>query len=249
MPSAPSRLEVSMLRVLLPVLIAASLAFGCGMSVDWGGPAVAGSGVRSSVTRAAAAFDRVDVGGEYDVVIHVGAAPSVVLEGDDNLLPLIRTEVRDGTLHIDSDEDLRSREPIRIAIGVAALNGVHSGGSSDVAVRDVRSEGFDASVSGSSELTADGDFGDLSASISGSGEITMSGTADGIDGRVSGSGGLDLLEVRARSARVDLSGSGGATVQVSDRLDAKISGSGDVRYRGQPAVAADVSGSGDVERI
>jgi hypothetical protein len=238
-----------MLRALLPVLIAAPTAFGCGLSVDWDGRAVTGSGVRTSVTRTVAAFDRVDVGGAYDVVIRVGATPSVVLEGDDNLLSLIRTEVHDGTLHIDAEEDLRSREPIRITIGVGILNGVHSGGSSDVAVRDVRSEAFDASVSGSSDITANGDFGDLSASISGSGEIHMSGSADGIDGELSGSGELDLLEVRARSARVEVSGSGGATVQVSERLDAKVSGSGDVRYRGQPAVSMDVSGSGDVERI
>src|SRR5688572_19560666 len=139
-----------MLRALLPVLIAATAVSGCGISVDWDGPVVAGSGVRTSVTRSVATFDRVDVGGEYDVVIRVGAAPSVVLEGDDNLLPLIRTEVRRGTLHIDAEEDLRSREPIRIAIGVATLNGVHSGGSSDIALRDVRSEAFEASVSGSS---------------------------------------------------------------------------------------------------
>jgi hypothetical protein len=238
-----------MLRVLLPFLLAIPATAACGISVDWDGPAVAGSGVRTSVTRTVSAFDRVDIGGEYDVVIRVGAASSVALEGDDNLLPLIRTEVRGGTLHIDSSDDLRSREPIRITIGVAALNGVHSGGSSDVAVRDVRSEAFDASVSGSSDLTANGDFGDLSASISGSGEIHMNGTAEGIDGRVSGSGELDLLEVRARSARVDVSGSGGATVQVSERLDAKVSGSGDVRYRGRPVVQADVSGSGEVERI
>jgi hypothetical protein len=60
---------------------------------------------------------------------------------------------------------------------------------------------------------------------------------------------MDLLEVAARSARVDVSGSGGATVQVSERLDAHVSGSGDVRYRGEPSVQAEVSGSGDVERI
>ncbi|HJU86636.1 MAG TPA: head GIN domain-containing protein [Gemmatimonadota bacterium] len=239
-----------MSRFFASALIAAMPALGCGISLDWDGSSVAGSGVRTSVSRTVSAFDRVDVGGEYDVVIRVGASPSVVLEGDDNLLPLIRTEVRGGTLHIDSEDDLRSREPIRIAIGVAALNGIHSGGSSDVAVRDVRSEAFDASVAGSSELTANGEFGDLSASISGSGEIRMNGTADAIDGDVSGSGELDLLQVRgARSATIDVSGSGDASLQVSDRLDASVSGSGDVRYRGQPRVEADVSGSGSVERI
>jgi hypothetical protein len=195
------------------------------------------------------AFERVDVGGEYDVVIRVGTTRSVVIEGDDNLLPLIRTEVRQGTLHIESEEDLRPRDEIRIVIGIETLRGIHSGGSSDVAVRDVRSQSFDASVSGSSQLSANGEFGELSASISGSGEIRMEGSAGVIDGEVSGSGELDLLEVRARSARVDVSGSGGATVNVSERLEASVSGSGDVRYAGRPSVNADVTGSGSVERI
>jgi hypothetical protein len=239
-----------MLRPVLPALLVALTALaGCGISVDWNGPAVAGSGVTTSQTRAVPAFDRIDIGGAYDVVVRVGATRSVVLEGDDNLLPLVRTEVRDGTLHIESEKDLRPREDIRIEIGIETLNGVHSGGSSDVAVRDVRSQAFDASVSGSSDLTANGEFGDLAASISGSGEIHMDGTADAIDGDVSGSGELDLLRVRARAARIHVSGSGDVGVQVSDRLDAKVSGSGEVRYSGRPEVTADVSGSGTVERI
>lgn len=236
-----------MTRLLLPVLLLASIpALGCGISL---GPAVAGSGDVTSQNRSVPAFDRIDIGGEYEVLVRVGAGRSVVLEGDDNLLPLIRTEVRNGTLHIESDSDLRPRDEIRIDIGVETLNAIHSGGSSDVAVRDVRSSAFDLGVSGSSEVVANGQFGDLSASISGSGEIHLNGTAGAIDGDVSGSGELDLLQVSARSARIKVSGSGDATVQVSDRLDANVSGSGDVRYRGQPSVDADVSGSGSVERI
>jgi hypothetical protein len=237
-----------MSRSLAVALLAVS-ALGCGISIDWNGPSVAGSGVTTSQTRSVPAFDRIDIGGAYNVVVRVGAARSVVLEGDDNLLPLIRTEVRNGTLHIESEEDLRPRRDIRIEIGIESLNAVHSGGSSDVAVRNVRSSAFDASVSGSSELMANGDFGDLSTSISGSGEIHMDGTADAIDGDVSGSGELDLLRVRARAARIDVSGSGGAAVQVSERLDASVSGSGDVRYAGRPKVNADISGSGSVDRI
>lgn len=237
-----------MLRpLLLPLTLLPLTA--CGISIDWDGPSVAGSGVVRTETRTVPAFERVDVGGEYDVVVRVGATRSLVLEGDDNLLPLIRTEVREGTLHIESEDDLRPRDEIRIEIGIETLRGIHSGGSSDVAVRDVRSRSFEASVAGSSELSASGQFGALSASISGSGEIRMQGAADAIDGKVSGSGELDLLEVPARRARIDVSGSGDATVNVSERLDASVSGSGEVRYAGRPEVNADVSGSGSVERI
>ena len=238
-----------MFRRYYLALLAAIPVLGCGISLDWNGPAVAGSGDVTSENRSVPAFDRIEIGGEYEVLVRVGAGPSIVLEGDDNLLPLVRTEVRNGTLHIESEKDLRPRDEIRIDVGVETLNAIQSGGSSDVAVRDVRSSAFDVGVSGSSEVVANGEFGDLSASISGSGEIHMNGTADAIDGKVSGSGELDLLEVRARSARIEVSGSGDATVQVSDRLDASVSGSGDVRYRGQPAIDMDVSGSGSVERI
>ena len=237
-----------MLRTLLLPLTLLPLT-ACGVSIDWDGPAVAGSGTSATQARSVAAFDRIDIRGDYDVVVRVGGARAVSLEGDDNLLPFVRTEVRSGTLHIDSAEDLRPRAGIRIEIGVEALQGVHSGGSSDIAIREVRAPSFDVNVSGSSELAATGEFGDLSTSISGSGEIRMQGTADEIDGRVSGSGELDLVDVRARRARIDVSGSGGATLNVSERLDASVSGSGDVRYAGRPTVNADVSGSGAVERI
>jgi len=222
---------------------------GCGISVDWDGPAIAGSGVTTTDRRSMPAFDRIDLSGEFDVVVDVGRPRSVAITGDDNLVPLVRAEVRNGTLHIDREKDFRSRRDIRIEIGVESLNGLHSGGSSDVTVRNVRSPAFDLGVSGSSDLFASGEFGDLDASISGSGEIHLDGSADEIEGSVSGSGELDMLQVSARTARIDVSGSGEASVNVSERLEANVSGSGDVRYAGRPAVQGDVSGSGSVEPI
>lgn len=238
-----------MLRPSAPLFALVFLASGCGISVDWDGPAVAGSGVSTTETRPVAAFDRIDLSGDFDVVVDVGRTRSVVITGEDNLVPLVRTEVRNGTLHIEREQDFRTHQDIRIEISVERLRGLHSGGSSDVDVRNVRSTAFDISVSGSSELSASGDFGDLDASIGGSGEIRMEGTADEIEASVSGSGEMDLLDLAARTARIGVSGSGAATVNVSERLDANVSGSGDVRYAGRPAVRGDVSGSGAVEPL
>ena len=238
-----------MLRPFVLLFVLAFLAAGCGISVDWDGPAVAGSGVSTSETRSVAAFDEIDLSGDFDVVVEVGRTRSVVITGEDNLVPLVRTQVRNGTLHIDRERDFRPHQDIRVAISVERLRGLHSGGSSDVVVRNVRSTAFDVSVSGSSELSASGEFGDLDASISGSGEIHLDGTADHVDASISGSGRLDLLEVAVQTARIGVSGSGVATIQVSERLEANVSGSGAVRYAGRPAVRGDVSGSGSVEPL
>lgn len=239
-----------MLQRYAPLFALACLALaGCGINIDWDGPAVAGSGISTTESRSMPAFDRIDLSGEYDVVVEVGQPRSLTITGDDNLLPLVRTEVRGGTLHIDRKEDFRTHRNIRIEISVERLEGFRSGGSSEVVVRNVKSSAFDVGVSGSSELTANGDFGDLRASISGSGEIRMEGTADEIEASVSGSGDLDLLDVAARTANIGVSGSGGATLNVRERLEANVSGSGDVRYAGRPSVRGEVSGSGRVEPI
>ena len=150
---------------------------------------------------------------------------------------------------------LGSRRPIRpvervlFEIGTHRLAGVEASGSSDVRVSGVRSTAFDASVSGSGSVHAEGSFGHLTTSVTGSGNVLGQGEAETIAVRVSGSGDVDLLAVRARSAEVDGSGSGDVAVHVTEQLDVSLSGSGDVRYAGTPAVRSSTSGSATVRRI
>ncbi|MGH7563161.1 MAG: head GIN domain-containing protein [Gemmatimonadota bacterium] len=231
----------------LTALLVLLAATACGISI--GDPGVRGSGRRIAQTRAIGDFDRVHVSGEFDVRITSGASPSLRIEGDDNLLPLVETRIIDGALRVRSERDLRSDRRILVEIGTPALAGVETSGSSDVRATGVRADAFDAGVSGSGSLDAEGFFGDLAVSVSGSGRVVGRGAAETVDVDVSGSGDVDLLAVRARSARVSTSGSGDVSLAVSESLDASTSGSGEVRYSGRPSVNASVSGSGEVKRI
>ncbi|MGH7549188.1 MAG: head GIN domain-containing protein [Gemmatimonadota bacterium] len=222
-------------------------ATACGISI--GEPGVRGSGRRIAETRPVGDFDRVHVSGEFDVRITSGTSPSLRIEGDDNLLPLVETRIVDGALRVRSDRDLDPDRRILIEIGTPALVGVETSGSSDVRATGVRSHAFDAGVSGSGNLDVEGSFGDLAISVSGSGTVVGKGAATTVDVEVSGSGDVDLLAVRARTARVSTSGSGDVSLAVSESLDASTSGSGEVRYSGRPSVNASVSGSGGVKRI
>lgn len=219
------------------------------IGLDFDGPAIDGSGRIASETRTVQEFDRITIGGAFDVEVTAGPAVSVTLTGDDNLLPLVGTEVRGATLHVEPERDLDPTDDIHVRITTPRLRGLSTSGSSEVRATGIRSPAFEAQVSGSSELAADGDFGDIDASISGSGEIHMRGTGDRIEASVSGSGELDLAEVVARTADVHVSGSGEAAVHVVESLDASVSGSGDIRYLGNPRVRSNVSGSGSVQPV
>ena len=212
------------------VLIALVIVTGC--NAEFGGaPAVKGSGVVAEEQREASGFTEVHISGVGEVTIERAAAPSLAVEAEDNILPLLDTTVRDGVLHLGTrpSTSISPTKPIRYRIAVKELTGVGISGSAEVRADDVQAER-------------------LVVRISGSGDVRLAGSADELDVQITGSGDCDAAGLRCKSAKVVISGSGGATVDAVEKLDATITGSGSVRYAGNPAVEQRVTGSGEVSR-
>ena len=222
-------MRIAFRALFLAFLSLAVVVSGCNSAI--GSPAVKGSGVVATETRDAFSFTEVRVSGSGEVTIEQTGTESVVVEAEDNLLPLLETRVADGVLHLGlkRNTSIRPMKPIRYRVTVKDLTGVAISGSGSV-----RATGIDTD-----RLTAD---------ISGSGSADLAGRADVVTLRVSGSGSYDASELQSKSVKVDISGSGDALVNAGDELDASISGSGSVRYGGDPDVRKRVSGSGTVAR-
>jgi hypothetical protein len=232
---------------LLLVLLAASL-LACDVSSMPGiGPVLQGSGAVGTERREVEPFDAVSVEGDFGVQILVAPETSVTVTGDDNLLPIVRTEVRNGTLHVEAARSYSTRRGIRISLTTPSLRAVALSGSSSATARGFRAESFRAAVAGSSTLMAEGQARSLDVALSGSGDAMVSGSADRVTASVSGSGDLHMLQLQARAAEVSVSGSGSAVLQATEELTAAVSGSGEVRYAGTPRVTSRVTGSGSVE--
>src|SRR5690606_7022638 len=148
-----------MLRRLWPMLMlfatamlpatALLLLAGCAGSVS----AVRGNGVLLSEQRAAppAPFDSVDLRGAMHVTITVDPSipePAIEIRADENLIPLVTTEVRSGTLHIDAERPLSSRNEIRVMIVTPSLAGARISGSGDLMAEGIEAQIFTGRVSG-----------------------------------------------------------------------------------------------------
>ena len=191
------------------------------------GLGVRGSGTVVTETRDVAGFDAIELQTSGDVVITVTGTDSVTIEAEDNLVPLLTTEVQGGRLELGTSGSISPTEPIVYTITVASLNGVRITGSGDVAATEVDSAAMEVEISGSGNVTATGSADELTVQISGSGNYA----------------GGELIAVRAE---VDISGSGNVLVNAADTLDVTISGSGNVEYLGDPAVSQSIPGSGAV---
>lgn len=188
-----------------------------------------GSGRMTTETRDVSGFTEVDLGGSGRVVIEVTGEESLTVEAEDNIIPLLRIEVRNGRLILGSRGNISPTREIVYTITAASLEAVE--------------------VSGSGSISASGiDEGAFEVEISGSGSVVVEGSADSLDLSISGSGAFDGEELQSASGDVSVSGSGSALVNVSDELDVGVSGSGSVVYLGDPTVSVSISGSGNVSR-
>jgi hypothetical protein len=89
---------------------------------------------------------------------------------------------------------------------------------------------------------------EMEARVTGSGDITLAGITGRLRGEIVGSGDLRAQDLAAKEAQVKVTGSGDATVDASEALDASVTGSGDVHYTGKPTqVRKSVTGSGAIE--
>ncbi|MFO0981661.1 MAG: head GIN domain-containing protein [Planctomycetota bacterium] len=215
------------------LFVSLALLPACHVSIDgvrWFPSSIRGSGVEATEVREVPEFDRIEVAGALRLECRVGGARQVSVRGDDNLLPYVQTDVDGETLVLRMASGSYSCDrDLVVSVVAPSVRAVSVSGSADADVTGLQGGAFEASVSGSGSLQADGEVEQLDAAVSGSGDLL-----------------LDALP--ARAARVSVAGSGSARVRVLDRLECTVSGSGDVRYRGDPSTKISVSGSGSVTR-
>src|ERR1051325_6906507 len=92
------------------------------------GHGVSGSGVRKSEKRDLKPFKAIDTTGAYEIYVTGQKSASFEIEADDNLLPLIKTDVLDGILVVSSDQTINASKPVVMRISLPELSSLTSRG-------------------------------------------------------------------------------------------------------------------------
>lgn len=211
----------------IALFLALCLAPGC--ADLFGGKGIEGSGVAATEERAVTPFDSLDVRGAFTVAVRCGTAQSVILTGDDNLLPHVTFEVRGSRLVVDTDAKVSPRTAFKLDIGVESLVAVEGSGAVDMTIAGLDTEHFNAEFNG---------VGDLRAS----------GRAGKMDAVLNGTGNLDCMELITGMTSVTINGAGDAELHCTEKLHAEINGTGSVTYLGNPEITQSISGIGSLRK-
>lgn len=181
------------------------------------GDTIKGAGPVVSDTRTLGAFNRLDVGGVFDVKIEITEClePSVTVSAQENILPLVKTKVVGESLEITMSGNSTSSENIELLVRTNALAALTVHGSADVSVKNIKSGAFYLDVSG----TAD---------------IKMSGQVAYLSADVSGSTGLNLTKTKVTNLQAHVSGTAHVQANVSEIVSLEVTGAASIVITGKP---------------
>ncbi|MCC7161431.1 MAG: DUF2807 domain-containing protein [Anaerolineae bacterium] len=214
-----------------------------------------GSGNVITESRAVSNFQRVQLSGVGELEIVQGDTESLTIQADDNLMPLIKTTVTNGTLDIGLDTTrgllaLNPAKPIRYTLQVKTLDSIVVSGAGNVSAPSLKGDSLTVRTSGAGNVTIPQiQATTLTTGISGAGNMTLGGEVQTQDATLSGLGNYNAADLKSTNASVSISGAGSARVWATDTLNARLSGAGSVEYYGSPQVRQTVSGLGSIKSL
>jgi hypothetical protein len=242
------------LALIFGALLLALLPAGC--NGVFGGPgSVRGSGNVVTESRQVSGFNEVVLATVGTLTIEQNGSELLTMAGEDNILPLISTEVAGSRLTIRLKQlgisgGFTNTRPLNYRLSVKELSYIGNTASGNIELEGLDGPDLTTETTGSGGIEAAGlSAGTYTAMCSGSGSISSTGKVKRLDVTSSGSGSYEGADLESETATVQVTGSGSATVRVSDTLDATVSGSGSVRYFGNPEVTESDSGSGEIVRL
>lgn len=218
------------------------------------GPVVQGDGQLSQDMRQVGSVTGLEIANsrriDMQVDVKVGASPSLVIEADANLLPLIHSSTNGNTVKIWLDGNLRSSNPIRVTYTLPKINQINASGSAQLVVSGLNGSALQIEQHGAVTSQLSGQVSELEINNTGASKLDGSNLASGnTKATLRGASRVQLGSIQGEKLKVVVSGSGSfngkGTVQ---NLSASTSGSADINVSNLSSANADLatSGSGDI---
>ena len=176
---------------------------------------VRGSGQGKNEAREVAPFTAIEVKCAGTINVTAQGKPGLEISGDDNIVPLIKSEVRNNTLYVTADKDYDPKNKVQINISTPDLAKFVFAGAGEATLSNIKNNQLEIVASGAGEVKASGETKEADITLSGAGQV-------------------DARNLLAEKTKATSTGVGEMDVYASDQLDASTSGVGVINYYGNP---------------
>jgi len=218
----------------------------------WNNKKVRGNGNVTTEKRTTSNYDGISLGGSFDVILVKGKEGNITIEGEENIIPYVETEVRKNTLQIKIEKgiNIKTTRKLVVTVTYSDINKVNLGGSGTIRNEGtIKADDFSVNLGGSGDIKLSIDANEIKSSLSGSGNINLMGATKEFNCSIAGSGNIKAYELETENLDAVVTGSGNISTNVNNKIKAKVVGSGNIYYKGDPKYTNVKSvGSGDIKK-
>ncbi len=218
-----------------------------------GAERIKGNGNIVTVDRTMEDVSKIKLSGSYEVEITQGSVPSLRIETDENIVPLIQSDISEGWLNIKTKKNISisTTNQIKVYLTVSSLEALHVAGSGNITGKGkfTKGEKLSLKIAGAGSVTLDVNTPEVKTDIAGSGSVYLSGETRKQTIDIAGSGDYVAEQLKSESAKIDIAGSGDVKVFADDAIDIRIAGSGNVYYKGNASVNQKILGGGKIVKL
>jgi hypothetical protein len=202
-----------------------------------GSEKIKGNGNVVTENRTTSNFKGISVGGSFDVVLVKGKEGKISIEGEENIIPHIETEVSDNILKIrfKRNTNIKTTKRLTVTVNYENIESLALGGSGNISSLSlIKTDNFKVSLGGSGSIAIKVDANFIKASVGGSGSINLEGVSEQLTCSIAGSGSIKAYGLKTNKVDANVAGSGSVKTTVKTKIKAKLVGSGSVYYKGKP---------------
>jgi hypothetical protein len=195
-------------------------------------------------------FNGIDVSGTVTLYLSQGNETGLAVSaGEEKYNSKIKTEVKNGVLHISVDGGMWNgfswtNRKLKAYVSVPDISTLQVSGASYVVISGIlKTESLSLQISGASELKGALQVKNLNMGISGASVARLTGTAESANVEASGAVRMNGYDLKVDNGKFDISGASHITISVNKELSANASGGSTIQYKGD-AVAKSMNANG-----
>jgi len=180
-------------------------------------------------------FTAVKVSSGIDLYITQGNIADLSVEADENLLDIIKTEVKDGQLRIYSEKNIWRAKARKVHLTVKTINELKATSGSDVYSENIiKTSHFKVSVASGADARIKVIADRVESSASSGADLRISGKTTNHTSNASSGSSIYAYRLKSEETTVKVNSGADINIHASKSINAKANSGGDIDYRGNP---------------
>ena len=198
---------------------------------------ISGNGDVITEERDVPSFNGISVSAGIDVYITQGNEEHLKVITDENLLDVVKTEVKDNVLKIYAAKNISKAASKKVYVEYVNLNKIKISSAGDIKGENtLNTDELEIGISSSGDLKLDVIAQKIYIDISSSGDANLSGKTDYLKANLSSAGDLNAFDLEAKVGDVSVSSAGDANVFITEEASFSSSSAGNIVYKGDPRI-------------